>query len=315
MPTVFISHSTREPQVVAMFARDLQQIGVRSIVSEWSPEPGKPIAEKIENQISMSDCVLALLTRSGARSPSVNQEIGYAKGKKPIIPVVEKGTKVGVLLQGLEYIIFDRAKPHSAVNQVTDFVQRFGLQKELARAISNSVRLFLFQEEAVDKATDAILNGKKRVLITMATGTGKTLVTFHLLWRLYKSGVVRHALYVTDRDILLDQIYAMFDPFGEARAVIGEKIQKNKIIYFSTYQSLSKIYQKYKSTFFDMVVLDECRRFKNYRNILQYFSNAVHLGISAVPDKDTQVYFGKPIYVYSIEELKQRITRNTARSS
>lgn len=144
MFTVFISHSTGEPQVVAMFASLLQQSGINPIVSEWYPEPGKPLAEKIERQISASDCVLALLTCEGGRSPSVNQEIGYAKGRKPIIPIVEEGTEIGVLLQGLEYVPFNRLNPVEAVNKAGDVIRGLKLRKEQIAATIGLVGLFLF---------------------------------------------------------------------------------------------------------------------------------------------------------------------------
>jgi nucleoside 2-deoxyribosyltransferase len=145
MFTVFISHSTKEPIIVWMFGHLLQLSGINVFVSEWIPEPGKPLPEKIQRQIDASDCVLALLTREGGRSPSVNQEVGYAIGKKkPIIPVVEEGVEVGVLLHGLEYVPFDRSKPDSAVNSAADYIRKLKLQKEQNNIVVALIGLFFF---------------------------------------------------------------------------------------------------------------------------------------------------------------------------
>jgi hypothetical protein len=144
MFTVFTSHSTGDQEIVRHFASSLQLAGVNVYVSEWSPEPGRGLAEKIQSQIDASDCVLILLTKEGGRSLSVGQEIGYAKGKKPIIPIVEKGTDVGVLLQGLEYIPFDRTNPAGAVSAAVNFIAKLKGQKELEQIILAGALLVFF---------------------------------------------------------------------------------------------------------------------------------------------------------------------------
>jgi len=170
-----------------------------------------------------------------------------------------------------------------------------------------------YQEVAIKRIIEEILKGKKRVLLTMATGTGKTHVAFWTVWKLYKSGLVRRVLYIADRLVLRDQAYNWFGPFGDARAIIGEgNIPKNRDIYFSTYQSLysevdsKRVFQLYDSDFFDVVIIDECHRsgFGTWHDILKHFSKAIHLGMTATPKRDdninTYAYFGNPAYSYSL---------------
>lgn len=170
-----------------------------------------------------------------------------------------------------------------------------------------------YQEIAVKSVVEAFLKGKNRVLLAMATGTGKTHVAFWTVWRLYQSGLIRRVLYVADRTVLRDQAYNWFGTFEDARAVIGEKqVPKNRDIYFSTYQSLyaeigsKRVFQLYDPDFFDMVIIDECHRsgFGTWLDILKHFKKAVHLGMTATPKRDDNIdtygYFGNPVYSYSL---------------
>jgi type I restriction enzyme R subunit len=170
-----------------------------------------------------------------------------------------------------------------------------------------------YQEIAVRSVVEAVLKGKKRILLTMATGTGKTHVAFWTVWKLYQSGLIRRVLYVADRTVLRDQAYNWFGAFGDARAVIGDKqVPKNRDIYFSTYQSLyaeadsKRVFQLYDPDFFDMVIIDECHRsgFGTWLDILKHFKKAIHLGMTATPKRDDNIdtygYFGDPVYSYSL---------------
>jgi type I restriction enzyme R subunit len=169
-----------------------------------------------------------------------------------------------------------------------------------------------YQEVAVRKTIEAILRGRKKVLLTMATGSGKTYVAFQIVWKLYKTGRVRRVLYLVDRIFLRRQAHDMFFPFGNAREELvgAESIPKHRDIYFATYQTLysekdgKKIYELFEPDFFDMVIIDECHRsgWKRWHEILRYFSNAIHLGLTATPKRDdnidTYAYFGEPVYDY-----------------
>ena len=184
-----------------------------------------------------------------------------------------------------------------------------------------------YQQIAVDRALAAILGGKKRLLLTMATGTGKTLVAFQICWKLWsskwnvKGDPVRkpRILYLADRNFLVDDPKdKMFAPFGHARHKIeGGKVVHSRELYFSTYQAIAKdenrpgLYKEFARDFFDLIIVDECHRGSakdesNWREILDYFAPACQLGMTATPlradNRDTYLYFGNPVYVYSLRQ-------------
>lgn len=185
-------------------------------------------------------------------------------------------------------------------------------------------KLRYYQEIAVNRAVQAILQGKRRTLLTMATGTGKTTVAFQICWKLWSSrwnriGQHRHPriLYLADRNILVDDPKDKdFAPFGDARWKIeGGIANKGREMYFAIYQAIAKderrpgLYREYAPDFFDLVVVDECHRGSardesNWREILEYFEPAYQLGMTATPlrddNRDTYRYFGNPIYTYSL---------------
>jgi len=170
-----------------------------------------------------------------------------------------------------------------------------------------------YQIAAVKSVIEAFLSGRKRILLTMATGTGKTEVAFWVSWKLYQTGKLRRILYIADRIMLRDQAYNRFEPFGGAREVIKEgKAPQIRDIYFATYQSLysekngKRLYREYPPDFFDMIIIDECHRsgYGRWKEILDYFEDAVHFGMTATPKRDdnidTYAYFGSPVYTYSL---------------
>jgi type I restriction enzyme R subunit len=183
-----------------------------------------------------------------------------------------------------------------------------------------------YQDISIHRATEAILKGKHRVLLTLATGTGKTVVAFQICWRLWstnwnRTGEFRkpRILYLADRNVLVDDPKdKIFAPFGDARhKITGGDARKGREMYFSTYQAIAHdevrpgLYREFPSDFFDLVIVDECHRGSardesNWREILEYFEPAVQLGMTATPlradNKDTYRYFGNPIYTYSLRE-------------
>jgi len=183
-----------------------------------------------------------------------------------------------------------------------------------------------YQEIAINRSVQAILQGKPRILLTMATGTGKTLVAFQICWKLWNSrwnrtGDYRRPkiLFLADRNILIDDPKDKdFAPFGDARWKIENGVaNKSREIYFSTYQAIAKderrpgLYKEYAPDFFDLIIVDECHRGSsrdesNWREILEFFKPAYQLGMTATPlredNRDTYRYFGNPIYTYSLRQ-------------
>lgn len=176
-----------------------------------------------------------------------------------------------------------------------------------------------FQRVAVQRAIEAIARGQRRLLLVMATGTGKTLTAFHLIWRLWKSGQAKRILFLVDRDAILGQTFRNdFAPFGKAMTrITNRQVDPSYEIYLALYQSVTgteeaqNIYREFSPGFFDLIVVDECHRGSAkadsaWREILDYFAGAVHLGLTATPketkDVSTQTYFGDPLYTYSLRQ-------------
>ena len=183
-----------------------------------------------------------------------------------------------------------------------------------------------YQEIAINRVVQAVLQGKKRSLLTMATGTGKTAVAFQICWKLWnmrwnRAGEHRRPkiLYLADRNILIDDPKdKMFTTFGDARWKIENgEMNKGREIYFAIYQAIAKderrpgLYKEYSKDFFDLIIVDECHRGSakddsNWREILRYFEPAFQLGMTATPlrkdNRDTYRYFGNPVYTYSLRQ-------------
>jgi type I restriction enzyme R subunit len=184
-----------------------------------------------------------------------------------------------------------------------------------------------YQQVAITRAVQSILQGKNRVLLTMATGTGKTVVAFHICWKLWsskwnaKNDPTRkpRILYLADRNFLVDDPKdKIFAPFGDARWKIeGGTVTHGREMYFSTYQSIAEdenrpgLYKEFSPDFFDLIIVDECHRGSakekgSWREILNYFKPAYQLGMTATPlrdeNRDTYLYFGNPIYTYSLRQ-------------
>jgi type I restriction enzyme R subunit len=184
-----------------------------------------------------------------------------------------------------------------------------------------------YQRIAIDRAVQAILQGRRRVLLTMATGTGKTMVAFQICWKLWcckwnaKGDPVRkpRILYLADRNFLVDDPKdKTFAAFGDARHRLeGGKIVHSRELYFSTYQAIAEdenrpgLYRGFARNFFDLIIVDECHRGSareksSWREILEYFEPAYQLGMTATPlrddNRDTYLYFGNPLYTYSLRQ-------------
>ncbi len=179
-----------------------------------------------------------------------------------------------------------------------------------------------YQRIAINRTVEAIARGKDRVLLVMATGTGKTYMAFQIIWRLWKSGLKKKILYLADRNILVDQtIIGDFKPFKNSMTKIyHKKMDTSYEIYLSLYQQLSEndsddtlsiIKENFKPNFFDLIIVDECHRGSvrddsNWRKILDYFDKASKIGMTATPKETKEIsnidYFGEPVYTYSLKD-------------
>ncbi|GFO98082.1 type I restriction-modification system,restriction subunit R [groundwater metagenome] len=176
-----------------------------------------------------------------------------------------------------------------------------------------------YQLVAINRTIEAIARGQNRILLVMATGTGKTFTAFQIIWRLWKSRTKKRILYLADRNILIDQTKTNdFKPFGSAMTKIENRnADKSYEIYLSLYQAVSgpeewkNIYKQFSPDFFDLVIVDECHRGSAaedsaWREILEYFSSATQIGMTATPKETKDVsnihYFGEPIYTYSLKQ-------------
>jgi type I restriction enzyme R subunit len=194
-----------------------------------------------------------------------------------------------------------------------------------------------YQDIAVERVMEAIADKKQRILLTLATGTGKTFIAFQIAWKLFHSrwNLKRDAsrrpriLFLADRNNLADQAYNAFSAFPEdalARISPDEirkkgKVPKNASLFFTIFQTFmsgppkdgkpSPYFGEYPPDFFDFIVIDECHRGgandeSNWRGIMEYFAPAVQLGLTATPKRnenvDTYAYFGDPVYIYSLKE-------------
>jgi type I restriction enzyme, R subunit len=180
-----------------------------------------------------------------------------------------------------------------------------------------------YQQIAINRSVEAIAKGQKRILLVMATGTGKTYVAFQIIWRLWKANTRKNKpyriLYLADRNILIDQ--AMNNDFKEFKGVMTKvrkrQVDKSYEIYMALYQGVTgeedykNIYKDFSPDFFDLIVVDECHRGSAaadsaWREILDYYSSAAQIGMTATPKETKDVsnidYFGEPIYTYSLRQ-------------
>lgn len=176
-----------------------------------------------------------------------------------------------------------------------------------------------YQVEAINRVVEAVAKGKKRVLLVMATGTGKTYTTFQIIWRLWKAKIVKRILFLVDRNFLADQTLVNdFKPFGSVMTKIkNRKIDPAYEIYLGLYQAITgpdeedKIFKNVSRDFFDLIVIDECHRGSaaedsTWREILDYYENAIQIGMTATPRETKYIsninYFGEPVYTYSLKQ-------------
>jgi len=219
------------------------------------------------------------------------------------------------------------------------YERRFGQPNEMKQRLldipfylSGDFKPRYYQEIAVNKVVESIADDQKRILLTLATGTGKTFIAFQIAFKLFTGrwnvdNAVRRPriLFLADRNILADQAINTFNPLeNDLVKIDGDEIRRrngkvptNANLFFAIYQAIAEkeniggFYKQYPPDFFDLVIIDECHRGSageggSWREILTYFSSAVHLGLTATPKRDDNVdtysYFGKPVYEYSLKD-------------
>jgi type I restriction enzyme R subunit len=177
-------------------------------------------------------------------------------------------------------------------------------------------QLRYYQEIAVNRTVQAVIRGQPRILLTMATGTGKTFVAFQVVWKLWKTRRKTRLLFLADRNVLVDQAKdRTFTPLGEAATKLQGRATKSREVYFAIYQAIADrdnkpgLFRKFPPDFFDLIIIDECHRGSaneegSWRGILDYFKSATQIGMTATPRRqdnaDTYDYFGDPAYTYSL---------------
>lgn len=241
-------------------------------------------------------------------------------GKRLDVPFVYISNGKTTYLHDRRTLKTEKVKGYMTPDEIyAAYVKWRGLEKVEADAlnyplyISGSKRPRSFQETAIKKVVENILKGNKNTLLTMATGTGKTYTAFQIIWKLVKSKKFSRVLFLTDRIMLKDQAYNEFEPFRQGSndprcKIEGGDFNKNRDIYFSTYQTLfaGDLYKKIPSDFFDLIVIDECHRsrFGDWGIILEHFNSAFNLGMTATPKREDNIdvyeFFGQPVFEYSL---------------
>ena len=212
-------------------------------------------------------------------------------------------------------ILWQRYKKYKGIQ--TEEQERIAAQDYFFDGSDRTPRYY--QQVAINRTVEAIAKGQNRILLTMATGTGKTYTAFQIIHRLWKSNTKKRILFLADRNVLIDQTRrGDFRHFKDKMTVIKQKkIDKSYEIYLALYQGLTNYdedkdaYRQFSPDFFDLIVIDECHRGSAdedsaWREILSYFGKATHIGLTATP-KETETissteYFGDPIYTYSLKQ-------------
>ena len=204
-------------------------------------------------------------------------------------------------------------------NDITPKVEEIITEPDYYNEISKKKPRY-YQRIAINKTVEAIAKGENRILLVMATGTGKTFTAFQIAYKLWNSGMKKKILYLADRNILIDQTMQQdFKPFEDVMTKITHKeLDSSYEIYFSLYQQLvnnnpdeDQPYKEFSRDFFDLIIVDECHRGSakedsQWRKILEYFSSATQIGMTATPKEDKEVsttaYFKEPLYTYSLKQ-------------
>jgi type I restriction enzyme R subunit len=300
-----------------MSSRNKKKKKFADYVLSW--EPGVPVAvvEAKDNNYSVSHGMQQALGYADILEvPSAFSSNGDAFASHNKVPQAGEDTETEHAMEAFPSPaeLWQRYKRHRGI---ADASESLVLQPYHLDPSGKEPRYY--QVEAINRTIEAAANKQKRILLVMATGTGKTYTTFQIIWRLWKAKAVKRVLFLVDRNILADQTRVNdFKPFGSVMTKIkNRKIDPSYEIHLGLYQALTgpdeedKVYKTVSPDFFDLIVVDECHRGSaaedsSWREILDYFSGAIHLGMTATP-RETQyisniTYFGDPVYTYSLKQ-------------
>ena len=281
-----------------MSARNKKKKKFADYVLQWTPAMRIAVVEAKDNKHSVSSGMQQALGYAEILSvPSVFSSNGDAFASHNKVPKEGEDIEVEFPLHSFPSPL-ELWNRYKAFHQIEDEHEELMLQPFHSDGSGKEPRYY--QLEAIHRTIEAIAKGQKRILLVMATGTGKTYTTFQIIWRLWKSRKAKRILFLVDRNILADQTLVNdFKPFGSVMTKIkNRKIDPAYEIHLGLYQALTgpdeedKIFKNVSPDFFDLVVIDECHRGSasedsSWREILDYFGNAVHLGLTATP-KETK---------------------------
>lgn len=300
-----------------MSARDKKKKKFADYVLSW--EPGIPLAvvEAKENNYSVSYGMQQALGYADILEvPSAFSSNGDAFASHNKVPEVNEDIETQFPLESFPspHILWNRYKKFRGIEEKSE---QLIIQPYHADISGKEPRYY--QVEAINRTMEAVARGENRILLVMATGTGKTYTTFQIIWRLWKATKAKRILFLADRNILVDQTLVNdFKPFGSVMTKIkNRKIDPSYEIYLGLYQAITgpdeedKIFKTVSQDFFDLIVIDECHRGSAasdsaWREILEYFSNAIQIGLTATPKETKYIssitYFKEPVYTYSLKQ-------------
>ena len=300
-----------------MSARNKKKKKFADYVLSWEPGTSVAVIEAKDNKHSVSHGIQQALGYAELLGvPSAFSSNGDAFASHNKVARDGEDTEVEFPLENFPTPA-ELWKRYKKLHNIEDSEEELVLQPYYVDSSTKEPRYY--QVEAINRTIEAVAKGQKRILLVMATGTGKTYTTFQIIWRLWKARAAKRILFLVDRNILVDQTLVNdFKPFGSVMTKIkNRKIDPAYEIHLGLYQALTgpyeedKIFKSVSPDFFDLIVIDECHRGSaaedsSWREILAYFNNAIQIGMTATPKETEYVsnltYFNEPVYTYTLKQ-------------